>query len=72
MFFLDTKPEECLRRLESREAHEMFETLDSLIETRRKALALVKDWHIIDSNKSIEETHASIESILDKLDRKDE
>ncbi|MCD6573744.1 MAG: hypothetical protein J7K95_06595 [Thermoplasmata archaeon] len=48
----------------------MFETLDSLIKVRKKALALAKGWHIIDANNSIEETHASINSILDKLDGK--
>jgi len=70
MFFLDAQPEECLRRLKSRNRREMFETLDSLIKVRKKALALAKDWHIVDANNSIEETHADINSILDKLDGK--
>lgn len=70
MFFLDVEPEECLHRLESRERREMFETLDSLIKVRKRALALVKDWHIIDGNRSIEETHTAIDSILDELDGK--
>jgi len=35
---------------------------------RKKALKLVKGWHIIDANHSIEETYREIEAILDELD----
>ena len=46
----------------------MFETLDDLIKVRDKALPLVKDWYIIDSSRSINETYLSIEKTLSKLD----
>ncbi len=68
MFFLDAKPETVLKRFEKRNEREMFETLDDLIRVRDKALPLVKDWYIIDSSRSINETYLSIENILSKLD----
>lgn len=36
----------------------MFETIEELQKVRRKALKLVKKWHIIDVNHPIEETYA--------------
>jgi thymidylate kinase len=68
MFFLDAEPEVVLKRFEERSEKEMFETLESLVKVRNKALSLVKDWYIIDSSRSIDETYLSIESILTKLD----
>ena len=68
MFFLDAEPETVLKRFEKRNEREMFETLDDLIKVRDKALPLVKDWYIIDSSRSINETYLSIENILSKLD----
>ena len=68
MFFLDAEPEVVLKRFEERSEKEMFETLESLVKVRNKALSLVKDWYIIDSSKSIDKTYLSIEKILDKLD----
>ncbi len=68
MFFLDAEPEIILKRFENRSEKEMFETFDSLVEVRNKALSLVKDWFIIDSSGSIDENYLSIEKILDKLD----
>jgi len=68
MFFLDAEPEVVLKRFEERTEKEMFETLESLVKVRNKALSLVKDWYIIDSSRSIDETYLSIESILTKLD----
>jgi dTMP kinase len=68
MFFLDAEPEVVVKRFEERNEKEMFETLESLVKVRNKALSLVKDWYIIDSSRSIDETYLSIESILAKLD----
>jgi dTMP kinase len=68
MFFLDADPKVVLKRFEERSQKEMFETLDSLVKVRNKALSLVKDWYIIDSSKSIDKTYLSIEKILAKLD----
>jgi len=70
MFFLDVKPEESLKRIEEREEREMFETLEELQKVRKKALELVRGWHIIDTNRPVEETHAAIQTILDELDGK--
>jgi dTMP kinase len=64
MFFLDAEPKEMLKRVEMREKKEMFETIDSLIKVRKKALLLVKDWHIIDTSGSVEDTFSKIEKIL--------
>ncbi len=68
MFFLDAEPEVVLKRFEERNEKEMFETFESLVKVRNKALSLVKDWYIIDSSKSVDETYLSIENILTKLD----
>jgi len=70
MFFLDASPELMLERVEQRKEKEMFETLDKLIEVRKKALILVKDWNIIDTVGSVEDTYAKIEYVLDKIDKK--
>ncbi len=72
MFFLDVEPEELLRRIEKRvegrEEKEMFENIGELRKVRNKALELVKGWHIVDANRSVEEIHDEIDSILDELD----
>lgn len=68
MFFLDADPKIVLKRFEERTEKEMFETIESLVKVRDKALDLVKDWNIIDSSRSIDETYLSIENILAKLD----
>jgi dTMP kinase len=68
MFFLDADPKEMLKRLDMREEKEMFETLDSLIKVRKKALFLVKKWHIIDTFGSVENTFSKIEKVLDNID----
>ena len=68
MFFLDASPEVLLERIRQRTEKEMFETHDALVQVRKKALALAKNWHIIDTAAPIEETYQEIEKILDKLD----
>lgn len=70
MFFLDVRPSESLKRLEERNRLEMFENRSDLEKVRKKALELIDDWHIIDTNRTIDEAQADIESILDELDRK--
>jgi len=68
MFFLDAIPEELLRRVKEREEKEMFETLDELVKVRKKALELARNWNVIDTTQSIENTYTHIEEILNKLD----
>jgi len=70
MFFLDALPEELYNRVSERDFKEIFETLDDLKKVRDKALMLTKNWHIIDTNNSIENSYKQIEKILDKLDNK--
>jgi dTMP kinase len=69
MFFLDAEPKELLKRVEVRKEKEIFETLPALVKVREKALFLVKNWNIIDTSGSIQETYSKIEKILNKLDK---
>ncbi|HHH77738.1 MAG TPA: thymidylate kinase [Thermoplasmatales archaeon] len=70
MFFLDVEPEESLKRIEARAGkREMFENLEELKDVRRKALELVRGWHIIDANRPIGEIQEEIGDILDGLDK---
>jgi len=39
---------------------------------RRKALKIVKDWHIIYTGESIEEIHKKICNILNSIERRQE
>jgi dTMP kinase len=68
MFFLDATPEELMERIKQRNETEMFETLESFLKVRRKALDLAQDWYIINTKGSIEATFTVIEKILDDLD----
>ena len=68
MFFLDLEPEEAFKRLSEREEEEMFENLEDLTQVRNKALQLVKDWHIINTEGSIEAVQQRIDLILEDLD----
>ncbi len=68
MFFLDVDPEESYKRINGRRNKEMFENLDSLKEVRQKALKLVDNWHLIDTNQCIEEAQEDINKKLDHLD----
>jgi len=70
MIFLDASTGELLKRVEKRDENEMFETLDELIKIRKKALMLVKNWNIIDTSRSVEDTASQIEKVLDALDNK--
>lgn len=70
MIFLDLEPEESLRRISARNEQEMFENLLELSKVRAKALALAREWYIVDTNRPIEETHAIIDGFLDRLDCK--
>ena len=74
MFFLDVKPEESLKRIAARDGseREMFENEAALETVRRRALALTRNWVLVDGNGSIEETWRQIENHLDKLDLLDE
>jgi dTMP kinase len=70
MFFLDVAPPEANRRLqERREKLEMFENIEELEQTRRKAisLALLDKWTIIDANKQVEQVQEAIRKPLRPL-----
>lgn len=69
MFFLDASPDDLLKRVEKRKEKEMFETITELKNVRKKSLQLIKNWNIIDTSGSIEETYQKIEKVLDKLDQ---
>jgi len=69
MFFLDASPEVLLSRFETRNEKELFENLDEILKVRRKALMLVKDWNIIDTSGSIDDTFTKIKNLLGKLDK---
>lgn len=69
MFFLDATPQELVERIKQRSETEMFETQEAFLKVRTKALELAAGWHIIDTGQSIEQTYASIEKVLDELDR---
>lgn len=71
MFFLDAPPEVLLQRVSKRHELELFETADELLKVRKKALILAKQWHIIDTTPSIEETFLEIEGILKTLDQQE-
>ena len=68
MFFLDANPNELHDRVKLRDEKEIFETLKELASVREKALLLTDNWHVIDTNFSIDQTYNQIEKILDKLD----
>lgn len=70
MIFLDASPEKLLDRLKAREKLEMFETQEGFVKVRDKALPLVKNWNIVDTSGSVEETFLLIESFLDVIDNK--
>jgi len=67
MFFLDVNPEEALDRINEREDREMFENLRDLSRVRNKVFSIIdSEWHVIDTNKSIDETYQEIKKILDE------
>ncbi len=70
MFFLDTAPSEANRRLqETRERLEMFENLEGLKQTRRKAisLAIADKWTIINANEQVEQVQCALRNSLRSL-----
>lgn len=69
MFFLDASPVDLMKRFDERSEKEIFETEKSLIKVRKKALTLVRNWYIIDTSDSIEDTFSKIEKILNFLDK---
>ena len=68
MFFLDVPPEIVLERISDRKEKEIFETHEALVNVRKKALKLVKNWIIIDASNSIENTFSKIELELKAID----
>ncbi|MEM2802472.1 MAG: hypothetical protein QXK59_06540, partial [Archaeoglobaceae archaeon] len=70
MFFLDAEPEVLAQRIASRENKEMFENIDDLRKVREKALKILNGWHIVRTDRKIEETRAEIERILEELNKR--
>jgi dTMP kinase len=70
MFFLDATPERLVERIAQRSEVEMFESLEALVKVRGKALRLAEGWHIINTDRSMEQTASDIATILDTLDCK--
>lgn len=70
MFFLDASPEVLIERVKKREETEIFETLNELRNVRKKSFMIIKNWNIIDTSGSIEDTYSQIEKILENLDQK--
>jgi len=68
MFLLDASPEELYSRVEQRDFKEIFETLDELKKVRDKVLMLTRDWHVVDTKGSVDDTYNQIKLILDELD----
>jgi len=68
MFFLDVPPEIVLERISDRKEKEIFETHEALVNVRKKALKLVKNWIIIDASNSIDDTFSKIELELKAID----
>ncbi len=71
-FFLDVRPEESIKRIQKRKEVEMFENISSLRRVREKALRLLDDWYIINTNQPIEKAQRDIHSVLNALDKKDQ
>ena len=69
MFFLDATPEKLVERIALRSEVEMFESLEALVKVRGKALRLADGWHIVNTDRSVEQTASDITTILDNLDR---
>lgn len=70
MFFLDVHPEEAENRIRrSRSTMEMFETLESLKNVRRKALHLISTgkWRIIDGDEPEIEVERAIGTVFGLL-----
>jgi dTMP kinase len=73
MFFLDVRPEEADRRIrQTRDRFEMFENLEELEKTRRKALSLAQigKWRIINASKVTRDVENEIASALEPLFQK--
>jgi dTMP kinase len=68
MFFLDAPSEEILNRIRQRSEHEIFETYDALEKVRKKAMLLLKNWYVIDTSGSVDDTFSAIALLLEELD----
>lgn len=67
MFYINTSPHEAYTRIEKNRAQkEIFENLERLQIVYRKMsrLATRSEWIIINGNRSIEEIHREVKSIL--------
>ena len=68
MLYLDASTDELMKRVQKRSEIEIFETPDALDRVRKKALMLTKNWYVIDTSGSIQDTQKEITKILTKLD----
>ncbi len=66
MFFLDVNPTNAMERLNHRENREVFENFQDICKIRRKIFSLIDgEWHIVDTNRPIDETAQEIKKILE-------
>ena len=69
--FIDVKPETALKRIAVRPHNtpEIFETIESLREIRRKGLmiGLFAEWQIINGNRSVHEIELEIRKLLNNI-----
>ena len=70
MFFLDAEPKVLFKRVKKRDESEIFENIEAFKKVRKKALFLVKNWYVINTSGSINDTFSEIEKTLDFLDKK--
>ncbi len=70
MFFLDADPDVLFRRVQKRDESEIFENIEAFKKVRKKALFLVKNWYVINTSGSIDDTFSEIEKILDIIEEK--
>ena len=68
MFFLDADPKVLFSRVEERDESEIFENIEAFKKVRKKALFLVKNWYVINTSGTVEQTFSEIEKTLDLID----
>ncbi len=68
MFFLDADPKVLFNRVKERDESEIFENIEAFKKVRKKALFLVKNWYVINTSGTVEQTFSEIEKTLDLID----
>ena len=69
MFYLDAPIDVLLKRIKKRDELEIFETETALEKVGKKARILTKNWNVIDTSDSIDDTFGRIKKILKNIDK---